>query len=438
MAWMYKHIPTTCFFLVVCYLTIKVVPILGEKAPHPQFQVEPKPNCQSSGPIIGSQRVSNRCSPNANLTKTPSAGKLPVNKNQARVRSINKKQNRHHYRYTLSDNEYDPNADYGLFTVKISLGSPRQYYSLIVDTGSRWTWVRCRFCSEGCSSDDPPYDPSKSLCDYTLTIPFNASYDDKSFVKGIWGCDNLTIDDFGSIMNFQFGCGLENYDGNGDNFVNAAGILGLGKGEWSLTSQSGASMQMFSYFVPENGGGADIQFGDKAREKSNTCTNQFTPMVQGIDQEKYFIDLVGISVNGNELNVPSTEFMSRGTIIDSGTIITRLPEVVYSAFRDAVRQSMSSYTLLDEIDELMDTCYSLEGLIEPIAFPEIIFHFGQENTIDVILTKEGTIWRKNGTLNCLAFAAAESYSIIGIVQQRGFNVLYDLEGKTIGFGTNCT
>uniref|UniRef100_M1B6K2 CND41, chloroplast nucleoid DNA binding protein n=1 Tax=Solanum tuberosum TaxID=4113 RepID=M1B6K2_SOLTU len=389
------------------------------------------------GPIIGSQRVSNPCSPNANLTKTPSAGKS-VNKNQARVRSMNKKQNRHHYRYTLSDNEYDPNADYGLFTVKISLGSPQQYYSLIVDTGSRWTWVRCRFCREGCISDDPPYDPSKSLCDYTLTIPFKASYDDTSFANGIWGCDNLTIDDFGPIMNFQFGCVLENYDGNGDNFVNAAGILGLGKGEWSLTSQSGASMQVFSYFVPENGGGADLQFGDKAREKSNTCTNQFTPMVQSDHEEKYYIDLVGVSVDGNELNVPSTEFMSRGTIIDSGTTITRLPEVVYSAFRDAVRQSMSSYTLLDEIGELMDTCYSLEGLIEPIAFPEIKFHFGEVNTIDVILTKEGTIWRKNGTVNCLAFAAAESYSIIGIVQQRGFNVLYDLEWKTIGFGTNCT
>ena len=73
-------------------------------------------------------------------------------------------------------------------------------------------------------------------------------------------------------------------------------------------------------------------------------------MVRGSDPEKYYIDLVGISVDGNELNVPSTELMSRGTIIDSGTTITRLPEVVYSAFRDAVRESMSSYTLLDGID----------------------------------------------------------------------------------------
>lgn len=421
----------------MCYLTIKTVPILGEKTPHSQSQVEPKPICQSSGPIIGSRRVSNPCSPNANWTKTPSSGEL-VNENEARVRSINKKQNRHD-RYTRSDTEYDPDADFGLFTVKISLGLPQQYFSLIVDTGSRWTWVRCRFCRVGCDSDDPLYDPTKSLCKARLLNHFYVNYGDKSYINGIWGCDTLNIgDDLSSIMNFQFGCALNIFDDSGDNFANASGYLGLGKGHSSLVSQGGASMQVFSYFVPGNGGGADLQFGDKAREKSNTCTNQFTPMVRGSDPEKYYIDLVGISVDGNELNVPSTELMSRGTIIDSGTTITRLPEVVYSAFRDAVRESMSSYTLLDGIDELMDTCYSLEGLMEPIAFPEIKFHFGEVDTIDVILTKEGTIWRKTDTVNCLAFAAAEGCSIIGMVQQRGFNVLYDLEGETIGFGTNCT
>ncbi|XP_055820727.1 aspartyl protease AED1-like [Solanum dulcamara] len=396
MAWMSKHILTICFFLVMCYLTVKVVPIHGETTPHSQSQVEPKPNRQSSGPINGSHKLE-------------------------RVGSI-------------ADNGYDP--DYGWFSVKISLGTPQQNYSLIIDTGSRSTWVRCLFCTQGCTSDDPPYDPSKSSCQNTFKNPFTASYGDNSYAIGFWVCDTLIIDGLDSIKNFEFGCAQRISDGNGENFVNAAGFLGLGKGDSSLVSQGGASMKAFSYFVPENDGGGDLQFGDKATEKSNTCTNQITSMLSGGDQEKYYIDLVGISVDGNELSVPSTEFTSGGTIIDSGTVITRLPQVVYSALRDAFRQYMFSYTLLDRVDELMDTCYSLEG-IESIALPEIKFHFGQENTIDVTLTKEGTIWRKDDTVSCLAFAATHSYGIIGIVQQRGFNVLYDLEGQTIGFGTNC-
>lgn len=418
-------------FQLVQQSSVKVLPILGETAP----QVEPKSNCQTSGPIIGShklERVSNPCSPNASGMKT---GKL-VNKNQGRVGSVNKKQNRHHYGNTLSDNENDPNVN-GWFTVKISLGTPQQYYNLIVDTGSRWTWVRCQSCTQGCNSTDPLYDPSKSPCKATIPDPFRVEYGDNSFIRGIGACDNLTMDDLGSIMNFQFGCGQRNVDGSGDNFVDAGGFLGLGRGEFSFVSQIGESMQVFSYFVPENGEDADLQFGDKARAKSETCLNRFTPMVQGYeyDQEKYYIDLVGISVDENEVDIPS---VSLKTIIDSGTVITRLPEEVYSVFRYAIRQSMLSYTLLEGVDELMDTCYSLEGT-ESIVFPEIKFHFGQENTIDVTLSKEGTIWKKSDTVICLAFAATKFYknSIIGIVQQRGFNVLYDLDGERIGFGTNC-
>ncbi|CAN4128210.1 unnamed protein product [Withania somnifera] len=429
-------------------LTVELVHIHG-KTPldHSQSQVEPKPNCQRSncsGPIIGShklKRVSGfeHCSPNANRTKTTPCGKV-LNRNQSGVRSINKKQNHHSYTNSLSDNGYYPNIfDYGSFTVNISLGTPQQYYNLIVDTGSPKTWVRCQPCNEGCTSNDPLYDPLKSSCKGNLPMdPFMVKYDDNSFINGIWACDTLAIDDLGSVMNFQFGCGQEIVDGNGDNFVNAAGILGLGKGEFSLASQSGASMQMFSYFVPENDGDADLNFGDKAREKSNTCSNQFTPLVQSYYQEKYYIDLVSISVDGNELRVPWTEFSSGRTIIDSGTVITRLPEEVYSAFRDAFRESMLNYPLLEQVDELMDTCYTLVG-IEPIALPEIKFHFGKESTISVTLSDSGIIWPKNNTTSCFAFAATENYmnSIIGIVQQRGFNMLYDLEGERIGFGTDC-
>ncbi|XP_059274703.1 aspartyl protease family protein At5g10770-like [Lycium ferocissimum] len=149
---------------------------------------------------------------------------------------------------------------------------------------------------------------------------------------------------------------------------------------------------------------------------------------------------LGISVDGNKLDVSSRKFTYGGTIIDSGTIITRLPQVVYSALSDAIRQSMTNYTLLEDVDELLDTCYHLEGN-EPFVLLEIKFHFGEESTIDVTLSNSGTIWKKRDTVNCLAFAATESYtnsnSIIGIVQQRGFNVLYDLEGGRIGFGRSC-
>ncbi|KAJ8555350.1 hypothetical protein K7X08_012846 [Anisodus acutangulus] len=423
------------------YLT--VVPILGTLSATPHSQVEPKPNCQrsSSGPIIGSHKLEKvsrfePCSPNDNRTKTLPSGKR-LNRNQDRVRPINKKLNHHHHSNNLYDNGLDPiNSDYGWFTVNVNLGTPQQDYNLIVDTGSHLTWVRCQSCIEGCKSDDPLYDPSKSSCKDTLSNPFQVFYGDNSFIEGIWGCDTLTIDNLDPIMNFQFGCGQTIVDG--DNFVGAAGFLGLGRGELSLTSQGGTPVQTFSYFVPENGRDGNLHFGNVARTISNACSNQFTPLLDGKNNVYYYLDLIGISVAGNKLSVSSTKFTYGGTIMDSGTVITRLPEEVYYLLRDAFRQSMSNYTFSNYVDEFLDTCYVSDGN-EPIVLPEIKFHFGEENTIDVTLSNSGTIWRpQSDTIHCLAFAATEDgTSKIGMVQQRGFNVFYDLEGKRIGFGTNC-
>lgn len=99
---------------------------------------------------------------------------------------------------------------------------------------------------------------------------------------------------------------------------------------------------------------------------------------------------------------------------------------------------MLSYTLLENVDELMDTCYSFNGY-EQIALPEIKFHFGEgtSTTTDVKLSNNGILWMKDDRVKCLAFSATESYSIIGNVQQRGMNVIYDLKGERIGFASNC-
>ncbi|XP_009629718.1 aspartyl protease AED1-like [Nicotiana tomentosiformis] len=443
MAWMIKHI-STCFFLVY-YLTL---PIYGEAiraAPHHKVvnvsSLEPKPYCQrsTSGPKIGSQKLEivsryGPCFPNASRTKTPSSNEL-LNWDQARVRSINKRVNDHLY-------SNDPvNYNYGSYTVKVSLGTPRQDYHLMVDTGSESSWVRCQSCTKGCKSDDSLYNPSNSLT-YTNSSCngiFNVIYGDNSYTNGTWGCDILIIDGFGAIMNFRFGCGQENVDETGNNFGDAAGILGLGRGELSLPSQSDSSMKMFSYFIPlTNSLVGNMYFGTEALKILYTCSFQFTPLVKGPEPVYYYLDLVGISVAGNKLNVPSITFTNEGTIIDSGTVITRLPQVVYSALRTAFRESMLSYTLLENVDELMDTCYSFNGY-EQIALPEIKFHFGEgtSTTTDVKLSNNGILWMKDNRVKCLAFSATESYSIIGNVQQRGMNVIYDLKGERIGFASNC-
>ncbi|XP_006365071.1 protein ASPARTIC PROTEASE IN GUARD CELL 1-like [Solanum tuberosum] len=429
-------------FFLVYFGYGQILPILGENhlAP-PHYKVVnissllPKPYCQksTSGPAIGSQKLKivsrhGPCFPNA---KTPSSdSEQLMNWDEVRVRSINKKPKK-----TPS---FLSNYDYGGYTVKIGLGTPRQNFFLMFDTGSPATWVRCKSCTKGCKSNNHLYDPSvssthtnnKSGCNGS----FSVSYRDDSSIEGIWGCDTFTGDDrdIGQIQNFRFVCG-QNLKGD---FDEMDGILGLGKGDSSVTSQI-PSMQMFSYFIPLTSSRmGNLYFGNEAMDRSKDCLiTQFTALVDGQCKDCYYVDLIGISVAGNKLDVSSRMLASRETIIDSGTVITQLPEEVYSALRDAFRQSMLAYTLLEKADKLMDTCYTVK---KPLIIPEIKFHFGKENTIDVSLSESGILWTPTESMMCLAFTSAkDNLSIIGSVQQRGMNVIYDLKQKRIGFGTNC-
>ncbi|XP_070010733.1 aspartyl protease AED1-like [Nicotiana sylvestris] len=233
-----------------------------------------------------------------------------------------------------------------------------------MDIGSQQTWVRCQSCTKGCKAENPLYDSSKSPT-YTNSSnlckgPFNVRYGDKSHINGIWGCDTLTIE---------------------------AGILGLGKGDLSLPSQSALSMQMFSYFVPPtNIDAGNLLFANEAMMKSHACSNQFTPIVKG------------------------------------------------------PKPSMSSYTLQENFDKLMDTWYSFDGN-EQIVLPEIKFHIGEgtSTTTDVTLSYYGILWMKNDRVKCLAFAAKESNELYWLTFNRVDSMCFMIwKGKELDLGVTAS
>ncbi|KAL3517003.1 hypothetical protein ACH5RR_023905 [Cinchona calisaya] len=88
----------------------------------------------------------------------------------------------------------------------------------------------------------------------------------------------------------------------------------------------------------------------------------------------YYVQLLGISVAGIRLNVPSTVFTSKGTVIDSGIVITYLPESIYITLRTNFKQSTAKYPHAAP-QEKLDTCYNVKGIIR-ICLPDIVFHFG--------------------------------------------------------------
>ncbi|KAL5546172.1 hypothetical protein UlMin_005859 [Ulmus minor] len=344
----------------------------------------------------------------------------------------------------------------GNYIVTVGLGTPKKYLSLIFDTGSDLTWTQCQPCVGYCySQKETIFDPIKSnsysniscttaACSQlesatgsaprclksSSTCIYGIQYGDQSYSVGYFSKDTLTLSKSDVIPNFLFGCGQNNRG----LFGGAAGLIGLGRDKISIVEQTAQKYgRYFSYCLPKSSSSTGfLNFGKtRAKSKSIKYTPLFKPSLSG---SFYALQLLGISVGGQNLSTPTSVYQSLGMIIDSGTVITRLPPTAYSALSAEFKKQMSQYKSTSAFS-ILDTCYDLSSYTT-VKIPMISFFFGGGTTVDLDAT--GTLYTVKISQVCLAFAANEddSYvSIYGNVQQKGFEVVYDVGGGKIGFKT---
>nr|DAD36407.1 TPA_asm: hypothetical protein HUJ06_007048 [Nelumbo nucifera] len=349
----------------------------------------------------------------------------------------------------------------GNYIVSIGLGTPKQDFMVAMDTGSDLTWIQCQPCpnSPTCyEQSGPTFDPSKSSsysgitcgsaeCSHVYSATFysppcnsaciyEAHYGDQSFSIGLFGRETLTLTPSDVFSSFQFGCGQKNSLING---VTVAGILGLARNQVSLVSQTASTYgKIFSYCLPRSESSIGyLAFGDQTSETSSAVNyTQLIPNPDGYPNF-YFVQLIGISVEGQRLAIDPSVFTTPGTIIDSGTVVTRLPPSAYDALRSAFRQVMSesNYPLAPPISPY-DTCYDLSGYnIDTVNVPSIVLHFDGDTDLQVD-PFSGALAVLSESQACLAFAANRDDSqmvIFGNRQQRTFEVIYDVPGQRLGF-----
>ncbi|XP_020584314.1 aspartyl protease family protein At5g10770-like [Phalaenopsis equestris] len=334
----------------------------------------------------------------------------------------------------------------GNYIARIQIGTPPKPFSVIVDTGSSLSWLQCLPCKVSCHLQvGALFDPtasstyarvhcSASACSALSSATLNpssctrsgdcvyaATYGDSSFSVGYLSQDTLALSP-ASIHGFVFGCGQDN-EGL---FGKSDGLIGLAKDHLSLLSQLSTTYgNSFSYCLPSSSGSGYLSFG------SYTPSNlAFTPMVSSsLDKSLYFLKLTGITVQSRTLSVSASVYAGTPTIIDSGTVITRLPDEIYSALSKAVvaavgrkRQRVSAYSILD-------TCYVGSG--EGMAVPDVQLVFAGGAVLRLPAKNVMVDVEKGRT--CLAFAAAGRVAIIGNKQQEGFKVVYDVGKGRIGF-----
>ncbi|XP_044957865.1 aspartyl protease family protein At5g10770-like [Hordeum vulgare subsp. vulgare] len=329
---------------------------------------------------------------------------------------------------------------------------------MLLDTASDVPWVQCAPCPQPqCyRQTDVTYDPSKSgtyapfpcsssvcrqLGPYangctgagnTGQCQYRVQYPDGSSTSGTYISDVLTINPTpaGTVGSFRFGC--SHAVQRPDLFSNTtAGIMSLGRGAQSLSSQTkGTYGNAFSYCVPpttsHNG------FFILGVPRIDASRYLLTPMLKSkMAPSLYLVRLQAIIVAGQPLAVPPMVFAA-GAVMDSRTVITRLQPTAYRALRAAFRAQMGAYRVAPSTGQL-DTCYDFTG-VQNVRLPKIslVFYSRRNGGAAVELDPSGVLFN-----SCLAFASTGggdgSTGIIGHVQQRTIEVLYNVGGSAVGF-----
>ncbi|KAL9673535.1 hypothetical protein QQ045_029795 [Rhodiola kirilowii] len=265
-------------------------------------------------------------------------GSSPINTAQrlqldeARVRSI---QSGNSYSNLISSVKQGAIAAAGDYVVKVGLGTPKKDVSLILDTTTDVVWTQCKkgavfdpfasttyanvsceraSCSVFTRMSGVIRDCTAATCTYEIT------YADKSFSKGFFAHDKLTIGS-DSFQEFYFGCGQNNKG----NFAGASGILGLGRDVFSVAVQTEEKYgNFFSYCLPSKPSYVGkLTFGKGGVSKSV----KYTPLVtKSTHPSLYIVEVVAISVGGVKLGIPPKVLSASGTVIDFAAAVYSLSD----------------------------------------------------------------------------------------------------------------
>lgn len=337
------------------------------------------------------------------------------------------------------------------YVVTVGLGTPAVPQTLILDTGSELTWVQCKPCnSTQCYPQRfPLFDPSTSStyspvpCDSTecrtlaagidgngctanWDCAYQISFGSNATADGVYSSDALTLGPEAVVHDFLFGCSHH----QGRQFDMVDGILGLGRLPQSLVQQTSTQHGgVFSHCLPPTGSTTGFLTLGAPKDTSGFV---FTPLLT-MDEQPWFYQLMptGISVGGEPLDIPPAVFRE-GVITYSGTAISALQGTAYAALRAAFRRAMAEYPLAPPVGHL-DTCYDFTGF-DNVTVPTVSLTFRGGATVDLDAS--------SGVLldGCLAFwgiKGDEYTGVIGNVNQRTIEVLYDVPGRKVGFRTSA-
>ncbi|KAL5805210.1 hypothetical protein ACOSQ3_032010 [Xanthoceras sorbifolium] len=354
----------------------------------------------------------------------------------------------------------------GEYFMAYNIGTPPIKQFGVIDTGSDFIWTKCRsggkemfnpkvsstykdilYDSEYCKAMGYRRRPVGKICGYDY------NYADRSSTSGVVASETFSImgPDQRTVLftdTLAFGCSQrENREPFED--PRLSGIIGLGGGFLSLSSQSSKSIKgKFSYCFVESSqpdGKGKINFGSIGMDPSSNQVVSI-PFLIRENLPFYHLTLVSIFVNDQKIEYSgSVSIPAQGNmIIDSGSAYTYIHPEVYKKVKELVMRAIRVRSAKDPVPdaELKRLCYSHKRIVE-IVPPTIKFQFS--GGVNLTLTRSNTFIKLADQIECLTIVSEpepeQKLAVFGSYAQSNFMVGYDvLDQKKIFFMPNqgCT
>lgn len=346
----------------------------------------------------------------------------------------------------------------GYYTSRLWIGSPPQEFALIVDTGSTVTYVPCSSCVKCGTHQDPrfspeasstykpvPCGPKCSTCDPDRhQCKYARRYAEMSTSEGLLGDDLVSFGNNTTLGPERLVFGCETLE-TGDIYDQKAdGIMGLGRGSFSIVDQLAERNAMTSSFSlcyggMDEGGGAMIMGAIPPPPKMVFTGSNFRRSAY------YNLGLQQVIMAGTPLPVDQSLFdLNFGTVLDSGTTYAYFPEKAFKAFTTALSQNVKLRRVAGPDSHYPDICY--EGAGSDVSklsdyFPEVQLKFTDGKVVS--LAPENYLFkhlRMQGSY-CLGIFSngKNSATLLGGIVVRNMLVTYDRVNRQIGFWqTNCS
>lgn len=362
----------------------------------------------------------------------------------------------------------------GEYFIDVFIGTPPRHLSLILDTGSDLNWIQCLPCHDCFDQHDPFFDPAASSSYANITCgdprcklvsspdpprpcsgdhqpcPYYYWYGDRSNTTGDLALETFTVNltsPAGShrVNDVIFGCG----HWNRGLFHGAAGLIGLGRGPLSFSSQLRALYgHTFSYCLVDRNSDISVTskliFGEDPALAAHPNLN-YTSFIASTNQNPadtfYYVHIKAIKVGGEVLDIPPetlelSAIGSGGTIIDSGTTLSYFADPAYNVIREAFVKKVK-YPMVEDFP-VLSPCYNVTG-VKVAVLPELSIVFA-DGTVWDFPSENYFIRLDPEEIMCLAILGTpqSSLSIIGNYQQQNFHIMYDTKNSRLGFApTRC-